>query len=172
MQNHFPFESHRFTKNPIQVSNSLNQDDHDSLETNINGTYYSDQAYLQLRQVIEQSNKPTVIILYGDHLPLLNNDSGIYKETGFVPQLQSNWTQTDNQNLHLTPISFWANFSTNSQLSSNIISPNFLSLEILKLANIQPKYQFKFLNNLKNTDTILSKVLLQNFLRNNFPIMN
>lgn len=61
MQNHFPFENHRFTKNPIQISNSLNQDDHDSLETYINGTYYSDQAYLQLRQVIEQSNKPTVI---------------------------------------------------------------------------------------------------------------
>ncbi len=163
MQNHFPFEAHRFAENPIKITNSLTQDEHNSLETYINGTYYSDQAYLELKQALKQSDKPTVIILYGDHLPLLNNDFGIYKEVGFIPQSQSEWSQTDIQNLHLTPISVWTNFPTDTKISSNIVSPNFLSLEILKLANIQPQYQFKFLSNLGKTDEILSNSFTPKF---------
>lgn len=43
------------------------------------------------------------------------------------------------------------------------LSPNFLSLEILKLANITTKYQFSFLNSISQTDTFLNKNFVPKF---------
>ena len=157
MQNHYPFEGHRFQENPIQVNDSLEKSDHESLETYINGTFYSDQAYLQLKQELEKSNKPTIVLLYGDHLPLLGTDFSIYKSLGFVPQNQSEWGIDDYQKMFSTPISIWSNFDTNLEINTSTITPNFLSLEILKLAKITPKYQFSFIDSLQNTDTILNR---------------
>jgi len=157
MQNHFPFEVHRFDNNPIQITSSLKQEDHNSLETYINGIYYSDQSYLFLKEELKKSSKPTIVIFYGDHLPLLNTDFGIYKSLNFVPQDQSSWTTSDYKKMYTTPISVWSNYETNIQVSSPSITPNFLSLEILNLANIKPEYQFKFIDSISQTDTILSQ---------------
>jgi phosphoglycerol transferase MdoB-like AlkP superfamily enzyme len=163
MQNHFPFEFDRFSSNPIELSSNLDSETHDSLNTYINGIYYSDQSYLYMKKELQKLSKPTIVILYGDHLPLIDPDFGVYKTLGFIPKNQSNWSKLDYQKMYSTPISTWSNYNAKIKLSSPLLSPNFLSIEILNMANITPKYQFKFINFLKNTDTILNQNFIPKF---------
>lgn len=147
MQNHFPFESNRFPNHKIEIKSSLEPDNKDVLQTYIDGINLSDEYYAFLKQEIIKSKKPTIVIVFGDHLPLLNSDFDIYKKTGFDINNQTK--------MHSTPIAAFANFQTNFDFPKEM-SPNFLSLEILKSANILPKYQFAYLKSISNTSTVLN----------------
>ncbi|HPT65931.1 MAG TPA: LTA synthase family protein [Candidatus Woesebacteria bacterium] len=148
MQNHFPFEADRFSEHPIDFSSNLDTESHKSLQSYIDGINLSDKSYQDLKTEIEKSKKPTILIVYGDHLPLLGDDFDIYKKTGFY--------QDNDLKMYSTPVAIWSNFKTNLDLPK-LISPNFLSLEILKLAQIKPKYQYSFLESIEKTDTVLKQ---------------
>ena len=163
MQNHFPFEKNRFKSNPIEITSNLSQEVSDSFKTYINGIYLSDQSYLNLKEELEKTTKPTIVIIYGDHLPLIDENFGMYKKLGFVPEYQSQWSDQNYLKMYSTPVSIWSNFENSFDITTPALSPNFLSLEILKLANIPNKYQFKFLDYLKNTSTVLNQNLAPKF---------
>lgn len=162
MQNHMPYIANSFSNHQITIESPLIEGNQSTLQTYIDGINLSNQSYKTLKETLQKSSKPTIVIFYGDHLPYLNNDFSVYKKLGFIPQNQSNWSTSDYQNMYTTPISVWANFKTNLNINSSL-SPNFLSLEILKLANINPKYQFSFLQTLSQTDTVLNKHLIPKF---------
>lgn len=154
MQNHTPYNANRFSNNEITFESPLKENDQSALQTYISGINLSDQSYQFLKDYLKKSEKPTIIIFYGDHLPSLNNDFGVYKKLGF--------DYTDETKMHTTPIAVWNNLKTNLNIASSL-SPSFLSLEILKFANIKPKYQFSFLQSLSKTDTVLNKYLTPKF---------
>jgi phosphoglycerol transferase MdoB-like AlkP superfamily enzyme len=154
IQNHAPYEPNRFSDHQIKLSNSLTLQDNSILQSYIDGIGLSNYYYQVLKQTIKNSKKPTILIFFGDHLPFLGTEYDIYKKLNF---------DTNNQtNLHSTPIALWSNFKTNLDINPKL-SPNFLSLEILKLANISPKYQFSFINSLTDTDTVLHQKIPQKF---------
>lgn len=157
MQNHFPFETNRFPNHEIKIKSSLNADDENILQTYIDGINLSDQYYASLKQEIIKSKKPTIVILFGDHLPLLNQNFDIYKKAGFDINNQTK--------MHSTPIAVFANFKTNFDFPKEM-SPNFLSLEILKYANIIPKYQFAYLKSIADISTILNLTIPPKFTSN------
>lgn len=154
MQNHTPFEANRFPNHQITFKSPLNEKDQPILQTYIDGINLSSQSYQTLKETIKKSQKPTIILFYGDHLPLLNPNFDIYLKTGF--------DITNKKEMYSTPIAVWSNFDTNLDIKT-FLSPNFLSLEILKFANINPKYQFSFLQSLSQTDTVLNKHLAPKF---------
>lgn len=156
MQNHAPYEPNRFKEQKIKITTSLNEDDKSVLQSYIEGTYLSDQYYQYLKEIIQKSDKPTIIILFGDHLPFLGNNFDIYKKTGFVPTQEDQWSNLDNFKTHSTPISIWNNFGQKIDPIGNI-SPNFLSNTILDLAAIPPEYQFKFTNQIGQNISYLTK---------------
>ncbi len=165
MQNHMPYESGRFLDKKISLESSLTEKDHSALETYTNGIYLSDQSYQNLKTYLKKSKKPTIVIMYGDHLPYLNNDFSVYKNLEYVPQNQQEWTKDDYQKMYSTPITLWNNFNINLDIASSL-SPNFISLEILKFANITPKNQFSFLQSLSASGTVLNKYLTPSFSQN------
>lgn len=154
MQNHTPFEANRFPDRQITFESPLNEKDNSIFQTYIDGINLSNQSYQVLKETIKKSQKPTIILFYGDHLPLLSPNFDIYLKTGF--------DITNKKEMYSTPIAVWSNFDTNLNIK-NFLSPNFLSLEILKFANINPKYQFSFLQSLSQTDTVLNKHLSPKF---------
>ena len=81
-------------------------------------------------------------------MPFLGSDYSIYKK--------ANYDTTNEIKTHTTPLAVWSNYKTEINLPENI-SPSFLSLEILKSANITPKYQFYFLDSLFKDGTTLNK---------------
>lgn len=156
IQNHAPYEINRFENKQIDIKTSLNENDKGVFQSYIEGINLSDQYYQVLKEEIKKSSKPTIIILFGDHLPSLGSNFDIYKKTNFVPLDETQWTIEDKFKMQSTPISIWTNFSKNIPSIGNI-SPAFLSNTILDLANINPEYQFKFTQQIHSIIPYLTK---------------
>lgn len=157
IQNHAPYEANRFTNPQIKIDTNLNESDFKTLQSYTEGIYLSDQYYQILKEELQKlTNKPTIIILFGDHLPFLGPNFDIYKKTNFISQDESNWNQSDQLQTHITPLTIWSNYQTNIPKLNNI-SPSFLSNQIINLANLNPEYQFKFTQQFQDQDLILNK---------------
>lgn len=164
MQNHYPFETNRFSEHPITFTDNLPGTEHQILQSYIDGINLSDISYQFLKEKILKSTKPTIVIYFGDHLPLLLSKFDLYQLLDYVVREEENWNSEDKSKMYTTPIAIYNNFEANLSISSKI-SPNFLSLEILKFANITPKYQFNFLQSLSTTDTVLNQYFTPNLTK-------
>jgi len=147
MQNHVVFEPNNYSKNLITFQSPLSSKENSILQSYVNGISLTDQYYSDFKKELDKIKKPTIILLFGDHLTSLGEGFDIYQKSGF--------DTNDEDKLHSTPIAVWANYPINITLPQNI-SPSFLSVEILKLANITPKYQFSFLDSLFKEGTTLN----------------
>lgn len=155
MQNHFPFETDRFSSHDIKIDTSLSPDDKNILQTYTDGINLSDIAYQALKNDLSKSNIPTIVILFGDHLPLLNPGFQLFADAGY--------DSSDQLKMRSTPITIWSNFDSKIDIKPTQMSPCFLGLEILKIANINPKYQFAYLQFISNTDTTLETTIPPKF---------
>ncbi len=162
MQNHYPFEPSRFSEHPVTFTDNLPGIEHQILQSYVDGINLSDISYQFLKEKILSSSKPTIVIYFGDHLPLLLSKFDLYQLLDYVVREEENWNNEDKSKMYTTPIAIYSNFPTNLDIKPRI-SPNFLSLEILKFANVTPKYQFKFLQSLSSTDTVLNQYFTDNF---------
>jgi len=148
MQNHVIFDANRYSQHPITFQSPLNSDEKAILQSYVDGLNLTDQSYVFLKQELSKNSKPTVVFFFGDHLTFLDNGLDIYQKTGL--------DTTSENKMHTTPLAVWSNFNTDLEIPQNI-SPSFLSLEILKAANITPKYQFAFLQSISFSDTVLNQ---------------
>lgn len=80
----------------------------------------SDQALKKLITYLQDFDEPTVVIMYGDHQPLLS--PGFYEN--FMPK-NSGDKLVDYSAKYITPFVIWANFDIPEKTDA-IISPNFL----------------------------------------------
>jgi phosphoglycerol transferase MdoB-like AlkP superfamily enzyme len=91
VQNHFDYAPGRYKKNTVSVT-GLSPDSNGKLETYAEGVKQADQALQLLVGNLEQSDEPTIVVFWGDHMPILGQDLAIYKETKYGV--------TKNKNLH------------------------------------------------------------------------
>lgn len=147
MQNHFPFEKDIFGNPTIDIKSNLSPDNKSILQTYTQGINLSDDAYQNLKNELAKSDIPTIVIMFGDHLPLLNPGFQLYEE--------AEYNTSDQIKMRSTPITIWSNFGPKLDIEKSYLSPTFLGLEILKIANITPKHQFAFLESISQTDTVL-----------------
>jgi len=154
MQNHVIFDANRYSQHPITFKSPLNFDEQAILQSYVDGINLTDQSYAFLKQELSKNSKPTIVFFFGDHLTFLGNGLDIYQKTGF--------DTTSENKMHTTPLAVWSNFKIDLEIPQNI-SPSFLSLEILKAANITPKYQFSYLSSISSTDTVLNQKIPNKF---------
>lgn len=147
MQNHFPFEKNIFGKHTIDIISSLSFDNQSIIQTYTQGINLSNIAYQYLKDELVKSNTPTIIVFFGDHIPLLNPGLQLYQDALF--------DISNPIKARSTPITIWSNFDSKIDIKQSYLSPTFLGLEILKLANITPKYQFSYLQSISLIDTVL-----------------
>ena len=98
----------------------------------------SDQAFEQLVNYFSQVEEPTMIVMYGDYQPKL--EDGFYEYLTGKPA--SEWTQEETMQLYETPYVIWTNYplDTTTQVPKRL-SANYLSSWMLKLAGVQlPEY--------------------------------
>ena len=113
MQTHWPYEApaHELAE-PRKLANmtidgpDLKGKLRDDLETYVCCLRRADKALAGLiEHFTTVDTRPTLIILYGDHLPSLGEDYGVYRKTGF-------WRdeRTDPLRFKTVPVVFWSNF--------------------------------------------------------------
>jgi hypothetical protein len=79
-----------------------------ALTTYTQGLYDADQMLGNLAGWIDQRERPTVLLFFGDHLPTLGPNYMAYNETGFV-NTGDGLTSEERQKLYSTPFLIYSN---------------------------------------------------------------
>lgn len=147
MQNHGPYNHRRYGDDTIKISGgNLSEESKDILETYTQGVKESDDALKYLMDYFDAIDEPTIILMFGDHLPMLGNDYSVYKEANYISK--GTVTLEDTKKLHLTPLVIWNNHG-NKQEDIGIINASYLGAYTMAYANMEMPEYFNFLNKLR-----------------------
>ena len=132
--------------------------------TNMDGTYpqanrylslmhASDKAFEELIGYFKNVKEPTIVVMFGDHLPSLEKE--FYTELfGEAPE---NFDITKNQAYHQTPFVIWANYDI-PEKDMGTISTNYLSPLILETAGLKLTDYERYLASLYKSLPVISNL--------------
>ena len=140
IQNHGGYLSGYRSEDAPQYTGGQTSDD---VEEYLSLLRESDRAFKQLVNYFEQEEEPTVILMFGDHWPRLNN--------AFINSM-ANQADTENeleknQNKYVTPFVIWANYNI-EETQIEKLSANYLAAELLQVAGVPVNAYQNFLLNL------------------------
>ena len=142
MQNHGGYGVE--TRNGYEPTVKLNyKKEYPQAETYLSLARESDSAFKDLLDYFEKAEEPTMIIMFGDHWPAIEDDflsKVVGKDTGDL-------SLTESQTLYTTPYVIWTNYP--SETKEQDISSNYLGSYILELAGAELSTYNQFLLNLK-----------------------
>lgn len=142
MQNHGPYDDDRYGGTTITVDGMLSAENKQMLQTYVQGVHDADASLRQLIEHYEQSEEPTFIIFYGDHLPMLGYDYDVYKQGGFIQTgLAKDWTLEELKKMHSVPFVTWSNFPVKDEAVSTI-SSSFLGSYVLNALSMKTPGNF------------------------------
>jgi len=126
MQTHWPYEAptHLFADRAKLANMSIDGPDikgklREDLETYVACLRLADKALAGLIEHFKTvDTRPTLILLYGDHMPSLGEDYGVYRKTGY-------WRdeRTDPLRFKTVPAVFWSNFGAKLPDNAGIMLP-------------------------------------------------
>ena len=147
MQNHGPYEPRRYTNTAIKVkSDNLSEQSKSILEEYAQGIHDADASLKRLTDYFEKVKEPTVIVFFGDHLPMLGNDFSTYKESGFVKTQSGSWTPEEYRDLHATPLLIWTNYIAEEKDLGTLGSAYYLGSYIMDYINMDKPLYYDFLD--------------------------
>jgi phosphoglycerol transferase MdoB-like AlkP superfamily enzyme len=144
MQNHGPYDTDRYPSNTIEVQGDLTADAKLALEIYSQGVNDADQSLQMLINHFEQVEEPTMIVFFGDHLPMLGYDYDVYKQGGFIGSKDSTqWSLEELKSMHSVPFVTWSNFSMPNQTWPTL-SASFLGSLMVDHLQYEKSPQFAF----------------------------
>jgi phosphoglycerol transferase MdoB-like AlkP superfamily enzyme len=142
MQNHIPIPEGKFGENSISITGLSEEEYRIELETYTEGIKWSDHATKDLLERLDMLDRPTVVVFYGDHLPVLK--SGIYEEGGLE---QDNLIERDRAFAE-TSLFIYSNLELERE-ELNSLSPAFLGVTLWDMLE-QPLTPYQvMLNNIR-----------------------
>ncbi len=158
LQNHGPYEPHRYPDATHKVQASTSQWAKDSLLSFAEGASDADKGLKRLIDWANKRQRPTIIAFFGDHLPPLGP---VYVETGFLKEPVAPRKESPEKMLlhHQTPLVVWSN-KTGPVKDMGAVSPAFLPYHILKTAGITHPYYTGFLGEMREQYSVVDRNLL------------
>ncbi|EEL62792.1 hypothetical protein bcere0025_44480 [Bacillus cereus F65185] len=144
MQNHFPFTEDRFGENLIEISGLENEELKGELETYTEGLRRSDEALQYLIEQLDNLDRPTLLVFFGDHLPSLGTNKSFYKENGYITNEK---TPSERLAMAQTPLLMYANFDMPND-NLGLVSPIHFSNLIFDYAGLNKSLFYQFLSEL------------------------
>lgn len=143
MENHFHFWPGKFKENTFKIS-GVDGQAKGFLETLSQGINGADRMLLKLVDHFSQSNEPTILVFFGDHLPSLGDD---YK--GFIDAKYISGTDDPDflTKMYRTPLLVWNNYLPEGR-EDLYMSPSFLGPYILEKAQLKGTYYTDYLKEL------------------------
>ncbi|ANP83497.1 phosphoglycerol transferase [Bacillus sp. B25(2016b)] len=141
MQNHFPFTEGRFGENLIEISGLENEESKGELETYTEGLRRSDEALQYLIEQLDNLDRPTLLVFFGDHLPSLGTNKSFYKENGYITNEK---TPSERLAMAQTPLLMYANFDMPND-NLGLVSPIHFSNLIFDYAGLNKSSFYQFL---------------------------
>lgn len=148
MQNHGGYDAD-FSNFTQTITLSGKASSYKEFKRFVNLMNYSDKAFEELTSYFSNVDEPTIIVMYGDHMPGLG--SALYKEL-----LGYSKGQAESYKLfsyYRTPLIVWANYDINKDGRYNErlqnISVNYLSAVIMDIAGLPMTAYQKFLSDMQ-----------------------
>ena len=142
MQNHFPFTEGRFGENLIEISGLENEESKGELEMYTEGLRRSDEALQYLIEQLDNLDRPTLLVFFGDHLPSLGTNKSFYKENGYITNEK---TPSERLAMAQTPLLMYANFDMPND-NLGVVSPIYFSNLIFDYAGLNKSVFYQFLS--------------------------
>lgn len=114
----------------------------------------SDDAFKELVTYFENVDTPTVICMFGDHQPAI--EESFYEEVMGVNSIDT-LPLEDAQKRYITPFVIWANYDIEEEYIEKL-SANYLSSYLLKTANVDMPLYNKYLLELSKDVPVVSAV--------------
>ncbi len=115
---------------------------------------YSDEAIAELISYFEQQEEPTVICIFGDHQPSIEED---YVKSLLGVKDLYNTTLEQTQARYTTPFVIWANYDIPKQ-TIPLLSANYLSSYVMKVAGVDMPLYNQYLLKLSETLPVINGV--------------
>ena len=148
MQNHTGYAEDKYENFDVQTTVPEGIDDvyNVLLRSYTQGVYDADKALEQLIAHYKDSDEPTVIAFFGDHLPAIGQDYRLYKIADFVPRGlgESQWDVGDFEKTRSTPLMMWNNFDAPIP-DIDHLSPNQLGPAVFTMAGIRKPAYYELL---------------------------
>ena len=112
------------------TSDALSEEESNLLHNYCKGVSDSDAQLGRLYEYVMKREKPTVVLWYGDHLPTLGNDFGVYASTGTITSTTAaNWTEEEKYQMFSTPYVVFSNYDTGHEYRADDtpVSPYLLT---------------------------------------------
>ena len=149
MQNHGGYDYNNGTmKTPISIENF----DSPLGEVYLSLVYESDRAFEYLLDYFSKVEEPTMIVMFGDHLPALPDD---FYEKLYGKSLEE-LNETEQRKRYITPYIVWTNYDSDFEGPADI-STNFLGEYVLQCAGLEMSEYDKFLLNQREKTPVLGK---------------
>lgn len=141
MENHGAYKLPRYLNFDFEMeAPTLSPEDYDDLLRYSQGVYNADKAFMALVDYFKAVKEPVILVMYGDHLPLLGTNGSTYMDAGFVEPSET-FTPGDHPQLYETPYVVWTNYPIPDFDLQPKVSGNTLGLKIfLKSGNETPWY--------------------------------
>lgn len=148
IQNHMPYD------NPFDFKDMLFEDQNLQPGEKVVLNHYSklvqasDHFHESLVTYLKSRKRPTVLLLFGDHLPSLMDNFGVYSGRLVETQDRGQWTQADFVNMYSTPLVTWSNFPLKKE--DKPIEISFVGVRLLHQLGIELPPYYNFLNELSH----------------------
>ncbi len=139
LQGHGPYEHNRYAKNTIEVdAPTLSDDNTSALATYTQGVKEADQSLKALMDWAKKRRRETIIVLFGDHLPPLNE---VYTESGYMANVVATRKASvaTMKREHETPLVIWSS-KRGVQKDIGSVSPSQLPYYIVRMAGYRHPY--------------------------------
>ena len=140
MQNHWEYWGSKYYGEPQDVTSySPYLDEYELGRVNafVQGIYDADKQLARLVEFIEGRDTPTILVFFGDHLPILGEHTdAFFERLGFISDQRIwNWNETDRQRMFSVPYLVWSNFADTNQYWGTL-STYFLAANVLDFSGI------------------------------------
>ncbi len=141
MQNHGPYGNARFGADQFDVDIKTKMSDSTKyfLHNYVQGLYLSDQALEKLINYLKTCGEPTILLFYGDHLPMLGDDYQAYRELDYIGN-EDNYTLQNDLRMMAVPYILWSNYDTKSEELPTMNASFMTSFILNKAALDMPDY--------------------------------
>ena len=149
-QNHGGYLTGYRCENPPHYAGGAADPD---VEEYLSTVHVSDQAFQKLVEYFRQEEEPTVIVMFGDHWPRLNNE---FLDT-ITEQDTSAGELEKSQDRYETPYLIWANYDIDAEEGGKL-SANYLSTLLLETAGIPLNSYYSFLGGLSEELPVMNSI--------------
>lgn len=115
----------------------------------------ADESLKELLTYFENQEEPTIIVLFGDHQPYVEDE---FYNNMLAQNYEDINSKEATENKYITPFMIWANYDIEEEKYKNVtdISANYLASLVLDVANIQKTPYLQFLDEMRKEIPIIT----------------